>query len=123
MSCEIPLQFVSFVALVALEGSLHHVRSRVVFQMVRLGGSKVALVTFERPLSCVLLHHVNFQLRSCNARILAHCASLWLFTRVRLLVSLQVACCRCFVFTLITIVKFFPGVHLDMPFEGIRSIA
>ena len=31
MSCEIPLQFVSFVALAALEGSLHHMRSRVVF--------------------------------------------------------------------------------------------
>ena len=56
MSCEIPLQFVSFVALVALEGSLHHVRSRVVFQMVRLGGSKVALVTSDGFCSpCLLL--------------------------------------------------------------------
>ena len=104
MSCEFPLRFVSFLALVALEWSLHHVRSRVGSQSARLGGSVVTLVTFERPLSCVLLHHVNFQLTSCNARILAHCASLWLFARVRLLVRLQVACCRCFILTLIAIV-------------------
>ena len=88
MSCEFPLRFVSFLALVALEWSRHHVRSHVGFQMARVGGSIVALVTSEWPFSCMLLHHVNFQMTSCNARILAHCASVWLFTRVCLLVSL-----------------------------------
>ena len=91
MSCEMRIRFVSFLALVALEWSRHHVRSRVGFQIARLDASKVALVTFERPLSCVLLHHVIFQMTSCNARKLAHCASLWLFTRVCLLVLLQAA--------------------------------
>ena len=91
MSCKFPLRFVSFLALVTLEWSRHHVRSHVVFQIARVGGSIVALVTLEWPLSCVFLHHVIFQIASCNARILAHCASMWLFTRVRLLVRLQVA--------------------------------
>ena len=90
MSCQMRLRFVSFLALVALEWSRHYVRSRVDFQMARLGGSKVALVTFEWPLSCVLPPHVVFQLTACDARILTNCASLWLFARVRLLVSLQV---------------------------------
>ena len=83
MSCEITLQFVSFVALVALEGSLHHVRSRVVFQMVRLGGSKVALVTSER-----------------------------LFSRVCLLVPVRLAYFYCFIFTLIAMVRLFTRVCL-----------
>ena len=91
MSCEFRLRFVSFLALVALEWSLHHVRSHVVLQMARLDGSIVALVALERSFSCVLLHHVKFQLTCSNARIFAHCASLWLFTGVRLLVLLQVA--------------------------------
>ena len=133
MSCQMRIRFVCFLALVALEWSLHHVRRRVGFQIARLGGSKVALVTTERSFSCVLLHHVNFQIArlgagkvalvtfewsfscmlshhvvfqliSCNARILARCASLWLFTGVRLLVSLQVAWLCCFIFALIAIV-------------------
>ena len=90
MSCEFLLRFVSFLALVALEWSRHHVRSRVGFQMARLGGCVVALITFERPFSCVLPHHVKFQVTSCDARKLARCASLWFFTRVRRLVPLQV---------------------------------
>ena len=67
MSCEFRLRFVSFLALVALEWSRHHVCSHVAFQMARVGGSIVALVTFERPLSCVLLHHVIFEITSCDA--------------------------------------------------------
>ena len=90
MSCEFRLRFVSFLALVALEWSLHHVRSHVVLQMARLDGSIVALVALERSFSCVLLHHVNFQLTCANARILANCASVWLFARVRQLVRLEV---------------------------------
>ena len=38
-------------------------------------------------------------------------------SRVRLLVCLQVACICCFIFTLIALVQFFPGVLLDMSFE------
>ena len=91
MSYDVLLGFVSFLALVALEWFIHHVRSHVGFQIGRVSGSVVALVTSERSFSCVLLHHVIFQIASCNARILAHCASLWLFTGVRLLVLLQVA--------------------------------
>ena len=91
MFCEMRLRFVSFLALVALEWSRHHVRSHVISQIARVDGSKGALVTLERPFSCVLLLHVSFQSKSLNARILAQGASLGLFTRVRLLVSLQVA--------------------------------
>ena len=72
MSCEMRLRFVSFLALVALEGSRHHVRSCVISHFARLGAGKVALVTSERSFSCVLLHDVVFQLASLNARILAH---------------------------------------------------
>ena len=91
MFCEVPLRFVVFLALVALERSLHHVSYHVNFQIARLGGSKVALVTSERSFSCVLLHHVDFQIASLNARKVTHCASVWLFTRVRLLVPQHVA--------------------------------
>ena len=41
-SCEAPLRFVSYLALVAPEWSLHHVSSHVGFQITRLGGCKVA---------------------------------------------------------------------------------
>ena len=91
--------------------------------MTRLGTFVVALVALERFLFCMLSHYVEFQCTSCDARILARCASLWLFTRVRLLVRLQVACCCCFVFTLIAIVKVFPGVLLDVPYEDGRLVA
>ena len=90
MSCEAPFFFESLIALVALEWSLHSMLPHVPLKITRSRASVVALITFERLFSCVL-HHVNFQFRSFNARILAHCASMWLFTRVRLLVLLQVA--------------------------------
>ena len=83
------LHFVSLGALVALEGSLPSVRPHVLVQITRSGANIVALVTFERLFSGVFYHHVNFQITSCNARILARCASVWLFSRVRPLVSLQ----------------------------------
>ena len=89
----------------------------VLVQITNRDTSIIALVTFERFFSCVLPHHVTFQLCSFNAGILAYCASLWLLTRVRLLVSLQVACFCCFVFTLIAIVQFPPSVRIDVPFE------
>ena len=89
MSCQMRIQFGSFLALVALEWSPHHVRSHVISQIARVDGSKGGLVTSERPLFCMLLHHVKFQITSCNARILTICASMWLFTRVRPLVPVQ----------------------------------
>ena len=70
---------------------LASVRPHVPLQITRSRASVVALVTFERFLSGVFPHHVNFQFRSFDARILAYCAPMWLFTRVRLLVRLQVA--------------------------------
>ena len=91
MSCKFPLRFVSFLALVALEWSRHHVCRHVGFQMARSSGGKGALVTFERSFSCVLPHNVDFQMTSCDARKLARCASLWLFTRVCLHMRFQVA--------------------------------
>ena len=63
--------FERFITLVALEWSLPRVRPHVPLQSTRLIASIVALVTFERLLSCVLPHHVNFQSISFNARIIA----------------------------------------------------
>ena len=91
MLFESSLVCVSLVALIALEWSLPSVLPHVLLQITRRSASVVALVTFERPFPCVHRHHVNFQITSLNARILARCASLWLLTRVRLLVDLQVA--------------------------------
>ena len=82
MLCEFSLLFVSFAASVALERPLPRVLPHVALQLTRRRGSKVALVTLERLLSCVHPHHVIFQLTSCNAGKLASCASLRLFPRV-----------------------------------------
>ena len=92
--CEIYLSFVSFVAFVALERPLPAVPPRVLLQVTRRSASKVALVTLEWLLSCVLSHHVNFQMTSCNTGILAHCASVRLFSRVGPFVPLQIARCN-----------------------------
>ena len=90
MFCKTVLIGIHLAAFVALEWSLTSVLSRVPLQITRLGGCIVALVTLERLLFCVLSHYVEFQVTSSDARILARCASMWLFTRVRLLVSLQI---------------------------------
>ena len=80
--------FESFNALVALEWSFPSVRSHVLLQMTGYGAGIVALITFEWLFSCMLPHRVNFQITSCNASIPAKCASVWLCTRVRLLMRL-----------------------------------
>ena len=59
--------------------------SHVFSQCTRSSESVVALVIFERLLSCMRPHNVAFQGPSCDARIFARCASLWLFYGVRLL--------------------------------------
>ena len=91
MFCKILLTGKNLAALVAFEWSLTIVRPRVTLQITRLSGCVVALVTLERLLFCMLRHNVAFQVTSCDARILARFASLWLFTRVPLLVPLQLA--------------------------------
>ena len=91
MSCEIAFMCESFAAFVALERPLPRVRPHVALNITRLSESVVALVALEWFLSCVVFHHVNFQLTSCNAGKLAHCASVRLFPRVGSFVALQVA--------------------------------
>ena len=98
------LWFVSFLALVALKCFFLYVFLHVSLQSKRSDASIVALVTFERLFSSMLHHDMIFQMTSVNARKLAHCASMWLFSRVRPLVLLQVAWCCCFIFALIALV-------------------
>ena len=122
MACEILLMLERFIASVALERFLPSVLSRVLVQITRRGTSIIALVTFERLLSCMISHHVTFQCSSCDARIVAHRASVRLFSSVRLLVLIQAGYIYCFIFTLIAMMPLFPGVLLDVPFEGRRSV-
>ena len=89
MFCEILFVFVSFVALVALERLLPSVRSHVSLQSTRSSASVVALVTLVWLFSCVLPHHVIFQMSSLNTGKLAHCAPVRLFPRVGPFVLLQ----------------------------------
>ena len=91
MFCKIVLSCVSFAALVALERLLPSVRPHVPLQMTRRSASVVALVTLEWLFSCMLPHHVNFQLTSLNAGKFAHCASVRLFPRVSPFVLFQSA--------------------------------
>ena len=91
MLCKLPFSVVSFAALVALERLFPTVRLHVLLQVTRRSESEVALVTLVWLFSCVLPPHVNFQLPSCNAGKLAHCASLRLFPRMGPFVSLQMA--------------------------------
>ena len=62
--------FVGIAAMVALEWSLPGVLPHVALQSIRSGASIVALITFERLLSCVLHHHVSFQTARLNAGII-----------------------------------------------------
>ena len=79
MLFESSLVCVSLVALIALEWSLPSVLPHVLLQITRSSESKVAQVTFKRLSSGVLSHNVIFQMTSCDARILAACASVWLY--------------------------------------------
>ena len=82
---------VSFIASVALEGFHPSVRPNVLLQITRRRAGMVALVTLERLFSCVDPHYVHFQITSCNAGILASCASVRLFPRVGPFVLFQFA--------------------------------
>ena len=91
MFCEILPVFISFAAFVAVERPLFRVRSHVALQMPRRSTSEVALATLVWLFSCVLLHHVYFQITSCKAGILTHRATVRLFPRVGPFVLLQMA--------------------------------
>ena len=90
MSCEICLCFVCFAALVALERPLSRVLPCVALQITRRSTNEVALVTLVWLFSCVLPHHMGFQVISCNAGILTHRAPVRLFPRVGPFVLLQI---------------------------------
>ena len=117
MSCKVAFDFVSFITLVALEWSFNSMCVPVPLQITRNSACIVALVTFVRVFTNVLSHHVDFQIPTCNTCKLAQCASVHLFSRVYILVQLQVACSCCLIFTLIAFVQFPPNVLLDMHFE------
>ena len=89
--CKIYLVFLSFTALVTSETPLPGVRLHVVLKITRRNASIVALVTLEWLFSCVVPHHVLFQLTSFNAGKLASCASVRLFPRVGSFVPLHIA--------------------------------
>ena len=64
---KIVLLCVGFVAFGAPERFFSSVRSHVFLQVTRRGASVVALVTFVWLFSCVVPHHVIFQLICLNA--------------------------------------------------------
>ena len=67
MACEAPLMFERFITLVALERFFPGVLPHVFLQIARRSTNIVALVTFERLLSGVHHHSVNFQITTSNA--------------------------------------------------------
>ena len=67
MFCELPLSSVSFAAFVAPERLFPTVRLHVALQLKRRSANEITLVTLEWLFSCVLPHHVNFQMLSLNA--------------------------------------------------------
>ena len=91
MLSKIAIFCVSFAALVALERLLPSVCYHVFVQSTRRGACVVALVTLVWLFSCVVPHHVSFQITSLNAGKPAHCASVRLFPRVGPVVPLQIA--------------------------------
>ena len=110
MSCELGIPFEIFTAFVTLESFHPRVRPRVALQITRRNASEVALVTLEWLLPCVVPHHVNFQITSCNAGKLASCASVRLFPRVGPLVLLQSAWINCSIIALVAFVWFLSSV-------------
>ena len=91
MFCEALFLCVSFATMVALERLYPCVRPHVALQGTRRSTSVVALFTLVWLFPCMLPHHVNFQLTSCNGGKLARCASVKLFSRVGPFVRLQAA--------------------------------
>ena len=71
MFCERTLSSVSFAAFVAPERLLPSVCPHVALQLITCSASVVALVTLVWLFSCMVSHHVIFQLTSLNTGILA----------------------------------------------------
>ena len=85
MFCQLFLSFESFTTFAALKRPLSCVRSDVSLQVTSSSGSVIALVTLVRPLPSMVSHHVLLQITNGCAGILAHVASVRLFSRVGLL--------------------------------------
>ena len=64
-------------------------RFHVALQMIGCSAGEAALVTLVWLFPCMVSHHVNFQIISANAGILAYCASVRLFARVGHFVGIQ----------------------------------
>ena len=88
MFCKAILPCESFTALIALKRLLPCVRPHVALQFIYHNTIVVALVTLVWLFPCMLPHHMIFQMASCNARILAHCASVRLFALLTFLLFL-----------------------------------
>ena len=109
MFCEVNLMLVSFAASV-----LPRVRPHVAVQITRMSASIIALVTLERLFSCVIPHHMLFQITSCNAGKLARCASVRLFPRMGSFVLLQIAWFNCSIIAQVAFVWFLSSVFLNV---------
>ena len=79
MFCHVIFPSECFVAVIALERLLPCVHTHVALQITVCGEIVVALVTLEWLFSCVLPHHVNFQIASFYTGKFTHCASVRLF--------------------------------------------
>ena len=91
MSCELDLLSESFAAQIAPERLFSSVRFYVSLQITRRNAIEVALVTLVWLFSCMVPHHVIFQMTSLNTGKLAHCAPVRLFPRVCPFVLLKIA--------------------------------
>ena len=115
MSCEFALSSVSIATFVTLERLIPSVCYHVALQFTRRGASEVALVTLVWLFSCMLPHHMFFQMTSPNTGILAHCASVRLFPRVGPFVLLQIAWMICSIIALDAFVWVFSSVFPKVP--------
>ena len=100
----------SIIALVALVRFLPSVNEGVSLQITRISASESTLVTLEWLFSCVLPHHVEFQLISCNAEKLASCAPVRLFPGVGPFVVLQTVWPSCIIISLFAFLQFLSSV-------------
>ena len=104
------LPFETCIALVALERSESIVLSHVLLQITGRNTNIITLTAFVGFFSCVVPHHVVFQLRGCNAWKFACCASVKFFPWVGSFVHLQIAVISCWIFTLAAMVWFLTSV-------------
>ena len=82
MFCKIPLVLVSFAAFVALELSFLTMCPQMTLQVTRGSRSVGTLVTLVWLFCCVIHHDMSFQIPKVGAGIIAHCATVGLFSRM-----------------------------------------